>query len=1800
MHQIEATLKSLTQSQFSIWLGQKFSPNTPLYNVPYAFHINGKVDKDKFSKAFTVLIDGTDVLRTIFVEKDNIPYQKVLDTYNYKVEYLDFLLNSNSQSINDWLQSRSELCFDLSKPLFDSVLVKVEEEKHIWYLNLHHIITDAASSVIIFDRMSRFYSELSDTNSISKDIEPLKYSDYVIYESNQAKLNTEDRIYWEDKVKYFPQKPMLYGEKHENITTSNSHRVVLNLDSKQSEQLRLISRNKDIRIWTEEFTLFTIFSTLFIAYLNRVSGEKKLIVGAPVHNRTTSKFKKTAGLFMEMFPITMEINKGETFYELLQNVKKETSIYLKHAVTGATSAEINRGFNIVFNYINSSFSNFAGFNSKTEWVHPNHHDPGHQLRCIVCDLDDTGNTQLIFDINDGVLTRKQSQCIPSHFSNIVDAFIQDINQPIEAPKLANISEIQDCLHPKITNDPYRNSVLENFENTVIHYPNEVALQIGDVVLTYSEVNKKSNRIAHFLRKKGAVENSKVTIYTYRSVEYILALLAVMKLRCAFIPIAADQPEERINYIISNSGSDLVLTETNLKRKLSNTNIPVLELQEVIQDSQIESAENLKLELFKNDLAYVLYTSGSTGNPKGVLISHGALSNYILWAKDYYKTDHTSVFPLFTSIGFDLTITSTILPLVIGGKIVIYKENPFAPDLGLLQLLGENIVNTIKLTPSHLTFLQGRDLSHSNIRKIIVGGEDFKVQLGKSILEAFGNNVKIYNEYGPTEATVGCIVSEFKLDTHQGNSIPIGKPISNMHAYILDAYKNFMPKGVIGELYLSGNSLADGYLQLSDLTSTKFIENPFVSGEKMYRTGDLARINREGDYEYFGRIDEQIKIKGHRVELTDIESNILNFEGVDNCAVLMRIVENDTSSNEVSDNTQQLIAYYTSEKPISTKDFRKNLVNKMPSYMVPDTFIHLDELPLTSNGKIDKKCLKENKYQKKEEIPNIDFLKLYGINPAKCITGKFNRISHSITSTHYSKLKDLSLHMAKDLKLSNSVALSHLFKTVYFAFLYRISRQTRLTIGTPFKNFPNNIKKGEVADYDKLGALTIELRENETFLSLTQRISQEMYSSTKMIQSDRGTNNTKGFDTVFSYTENTDVYNKKIKHQNSKYQLLVSIENTSDLNKIELNLDFNSGVFDIEKQREASLHFIKLLEACIENQSQTIHTVNLITEAEIVKINSWNNTSIEYPKWETLLTKFEAQVLNTPDKKALIFEERYISYKSLDEKSNQVARFLIDKGVKPNDIVAISIDRSIEMMIYIYGIIKSGAAYLPIDTSTPTNRLEFILNDAKTKFLFYNHDAIEANGSNEVEYLHVDVIEDRISLLSTSNNNINTAPEDLAYIIYTSGSTGQPKGVKCHHKGICNRLNWMNSDYPITLQDIFLQKTPITFDVSLWELFWPLQVGATLVIEIPDGHKNPDKLIQTIKKHQVTNIHFVPSMLNIFNQTQGIEGCISLKRIFCSGEALSIPIVDNTYAKLDHVEIHNLYGPTEASVDVTSWHCKRNESTDSIPIGKPVSNTQLYILDDALQMQPIGVTGELYIAGVQVANGYLNRTSLTQERFIKNIYSEKPEDLMYKTGDLARYSDDGVIEYHGRIDNQIKIRGLRIELGEIEKTLEQHHEIVQAVVIKHEEKDNLIAYYAGSNVPETEVLELLKNSLPLYMIPSAFVYVEKFEFLSSGKINRKELPKYEDVPNPKNLNEFVSPRNEFEELVEQIWSEVLEQNNIGVFDDFVGIGGHSLAAIRITSRIKEELELEIPLNKVFEFPTIASYANYIEKTILELL
>ncbi|MDW6065026.1 amino acid adenylation domain-containing protein [Streptomyces sp. FXJ1.4098] len=449
-------------------------------------------------------------------------------------------------------------------------------------------------------------------------------------------------------------------------------------------------------------------------------------------------------------------------------------------------------------------------------------------------------------------------------------------------------------------------------------------------------------------------------------------------------------------------------------------------------------------------------------------------------------------------------------------------------------------------------------------------------------------------------------------------------------------------------------------------------------------------------------------------------------------------------------------------------------------------------------------------------------------------------------------------------------------------------------------------------------------------------------------------------------------------------------------------------------------------------------------AQQAQLAAWNNTTRTYPP-TTLPALFEKQAARTPEHTALIHDNHTLTYRQLDERANQLARCLILRGVGPERIVAVKLPRSVELVVALYAIHKAGAAYMPIDPSYPQDRIDFLLEDAQPVLVI-----------DEGTYDSLSTQQVPAAVRLPSPREID--PRSPAYVIYTSGSTGRPKGVVVPHSGIVNRLVWMQDQYGLDSDDRVLQKTTSSFDVSVWEFFWPLAVGATLVLAKPEGHKDPGYLASLIQRKAVTTLHFVPSMLEVFLQHDAARGCTGLRRVFCSGEALSGDLARRFHSTLG-AELHNLYGPTEASVDVTHWRSTPLHTDGAtVPIGRPVANTRMFVLDAELRPVLPGVVGELYIAGAQLARGYLGRAGLSAERFVACPWGPAGT-RMYRTGDLARWSADGVLEYMGRTDDQVKVRGFRIEPGEVEAAMMACAEVAQAAVVAREDRPGTSGWWA---------------------------------------------------------------------------------------------------------------------------------------------
>jgi amino acid adenylation domain-containing protein len=646
-----------------------------------------------------------------------------------------------------------------------------------------------------------------------------------------------------------------------------------------------------------------------------------------------------------------------------------------------------------------------------------------------------------------------------------------------------------------------------------------------------------------------------------------------------------------------------------------------------------------------------------------------------------------------------------------------------------------------------------------------------------------------------------------------------------------------------------------------------------------------------------------------------------------------------------------------------------------------------------------------------------------------------------------------------------------------------------------------------------------------------------------------------------------------------------------------NLSYNVDLFEEATVARMAGHLVVLLSAAISNPDLAIADLPLLAREEESKVLlEWNATSRAYPE-ATVHRLIEKQIEKTPDATALVFEKRSMSYAQLNHRANQLAHHLRALGVGRDALVGVLMERSPEMVIALLGILKAGGAYVPIDGGYPLDRQLYMIRDAGAPVILAQAKFADRLSATESHVVLLDDSSPEIDEMPGNNLPDSTQPGDLAYVIYTSGSTGNPKGAMNTHRGICNRLLWMQDQYRLTGADVVLQKTPFSFDVSVWEFFWPLMTGARMVLARPEGHKDPVYLANLIREEGVTTLHFVPSMLRVFLEVNEVVECTSLRRVICSGETLPYELQERFFSLVD-AELHNLYGPTEAAVDVTYWECRRSSVRKAVPIGRPVANTQIYILDANMRPTPIGVSGELYIGGVQVGRGYWKRPDLTEQRFVPDPFSSGGR--LYRTGDQARWLSDGTVEYLGRLDQQVKIRGFRIELGEIESVLADDPRVKEAVVAVHEDvagEKRLVAYLSlrnGETFESSELKTRLAGKLPDHMVPSAFLFLDKLPLMPNGKIDRRGLPS----PVTTNVADgrYEAPSTPEEEHLAAIWKDVLHIGSVGRNDNFFELGGHSLLASTTLMRVRERWGVQLPLRSIFEAPTIEKLANRIETIV----
>ena len=646
-------------------------------------------------------------------------------------------------------------------------------------------------------------------------------------------------------------------------------------------------------------------------------------------------------------------------------------------------------------------------------------------------------------------------------------------------------------------------------------------------------------------------------------------------------------------------------------------------------------------------------------------------------------------------------------------------------------------------------------------------------------------------------------------------------------------------------------------------------------------------------------------------------------------------------------------------------------------------------------------------------------------------------------------------------------------------------------------------------------------------------------------------------------------------------------------------EYNTDLFDASTISRMIGHFQTILAGIVANPRARISELPLLTEREQQQLLvEWNNTTKEYPQDKCIHHLFEAQVQQQPDAVALVFENQQLTYRELNRRANKLAHYLQSLGVGPEVLVGLCAERSFEMIVGLLGILKAGGAYVPLDPAYPLERLAFMLKDTQTPVLLTQAQLVESFPQHSSRVVCLDSDWEVIAQYSEENLSSRVTSDNLAYLMYTSGSTGKPKGVSVIHRGVVRLVKETNYAN-LRAEEVFLQLAPISFDASTFEIWGSLLNGARLVV-MPPHTPSLQELGQALRQYQITTLWLTAGLFHLMVEEQ-LEDLKNLRQLLAGGDVLSVPHVKKVLQELKGCILINGYGPTENTTFTCCYPITEPSLVgNTVPIGRPIANTQVYLLNAQLQPVPIGVPGELYIGGDGLARGYLNRPDLTAQKFIGNPFSDNPSDRLYKTGDLARYLPDGNIEFLGRIDNQVKIRGFRIELGEIEAVLAQHPDVLQAVVIVREDNPGnkyLAAYLvpkleAAAPPKSSELRSFLLAKLPDYMVPGAFVFLETMPLTPNGKIDRRVLPA-PDSSLREQEDKFVAPSTPTEEILAAIWAEVLGLQLVGINDNFFDLGGHSLLATQIISRIREAFSIELPLRHLFEAPTIASLGQAIE-------
>lgn len=2067
-------MENLTNSQKSIWVTEQYYKGSSVNTISGSAIIDEKLDFQKLEKSIRIVCQKHDNFKIKLKIKDGEIFQE----FTNDKENIEFINLANEKEFEKFRIKTIKKTFDLESQLYKFYIIKFENGKGAFLLNIHHLISDAWTLALICNDIIKTYSKLINNQEIeTKSI--YSYIDYIKSEKEYHKSEKYkiDKNYWLEKYKTIPEVATIPGSKQNeaNISSVIGERKQFKIEQEQVNKIKEYCKENKI-------SLYNFFMAVYSIYIAEISNLDDFAIGTPILNRTNFKEKNTAGMFINMAPLRIKFSEDITFKDFVKNIAIESLGMLKHQKYSYQSLieelrkkdkNIPNLYNILLSYQITN-TQMSGENIKynVDWIFNG--CSANDMDIQIFDLNDTGNLNIAYDYKKNIYKKIDIENLHKRILHIIKQITNNDNIKIQELEITTQEEKEILLKQyNNTKVEYNKSIpiIKYFEKEVEKHPNDIAIIFENNRMTYKELNEKANSLAYKLIEIGVKNNTIIGIMQERSIEIIVAILAVLKAGGCYIPIAPDYPKERIQYMLNDSNAEILLTS---ETSAINTNKKVLNIKLDNNELYCNNKENLKNISKSHDLAYIIYTSGSTGVPKGVMITQKNLTNFYTAMKqniDYLKDGEKHKIISITTISFDIFEFETLISLTNGLTVFMTNENEQKMTEKIENIIKNNDIDVLQTTPSimkfHLENLNNKN-NLKSLKYIMLAGEQLPKRLVYKIKNII-DDIIIYNGYGPSETT---IFSSIKKIITPGN-ITIGKPIANTRIYILNKNSKLLPKGIPGEMYISGDGVGKGYINKKEQTMSNFQKDIFDSQRMMYRTGDIGTFNDDGEIICYGRLDNQVKIRGLRIELDEIEKQILSIYNIKDCIIVKKNIENRDA----------LCAYYISKGPVDENVIKNFLKNKLPQYMIPQYFIKLETLPYTPNGKIDKKLLptpniklvdkefiearnktdvelikiiqkmlhvekislsetlldlggdsltaitlstkilskfnvqtnvkdiltnytikdisdyiinnqteekifikipnasgkelyplstaqkriyysdkmigKENtvynlpggiliddildkekiKYifnriikrheilrtsfvikeddifqkiennikieipvynNKKEEIKNLlnNFSKPFNLENAPLIRVEIHYIDNNQTllllETHHivmdgiglnnliiefnrlyngedlkeipiqykdyavwennyinskniqknekywlGKFEDIDLaplNLPYDYKITNNrsykgskisnvinddefikiekyskkfgVSPYMFFVSTFLIMLYKYTGQDDITIGSPIANRSINELKRMIGMFGNNIVIRGKINPNITFLEFLHKIKEQILDDlsnqpypfdmlVKKMNLKNNFSNNPLFDIMFTYQNKEEniiqIGNKhtqiiELNNDISKFNLSIEIKPKTHT----LNIEYCTDLFKEETIKRLFEHYLNTINCILENKDIKIKDICIISKEEEKQIlTQFNNTKTEFPKNKTVVQLFEEQVKKNPNNVSVVFCDKKITYKELNEKSNQLANYLIEKGVHKGDVIPLLLDKSLEAIVAIIAILKLGGIYLPIDIGYPKERIEYILKDSKSNILLTSRN-LNLETRLLIKKIYIDLDTESIySVCDKENINYIGNSSDLAYIMYTSGSTGKPKGVMVQHKNIVRLVK--NTNYiEFKKEDKILQTGSIVFDACTFEIWGALLNGLELYIIKKEELLDAEKFHTYIIKNKISILWLTAPLFNQLTE-ENPHMFSTVRCVLTGGDVLSCKHINMVRKANPKLILINGYGPTENTTFSCCFKIEK-EYKNSIPIGIPISNSTCYIMSKDENLQPIGIPGELWVGGDGVGKGYLNNIELTEKNFIKNPFEN---GKTYKTGDLAKWNKDGTIEFLGRIDSQIKIRGFRVELSEITTVISLYNGIKEAYTICRDfkgEKSICTYIVSDENVDTEKVKTYMAKFLPQYMIPKYIVQVKYLPKNQNGKIDKNALPEITFKLN--NKKTILKPTSSMEDKIIEILKNVLNLDEISIDDNFFEIGGDSISAMRLQIEALRN-NINITYGDIFKYPVVKQMANFIEKNIV---